>query len=114
MCTSWLLASVPQVDLSKNFLAFRGNMNGIKAIAEAIRVTASITSVGTDGLNLKDNRLGNEGWGAIFAAVCGSRISKITSIDASGERIGPEGAKLIGQALRNSVNASLTSVRHMQ
>ena len=83
-------------------------MDGIKAIADAIRVMASITFIGKDSLNLKDNSLGNEGWGAIFAAVCDSRISKITSIDASGERIGPEGAKLIGQALRHSVNASLT------
>ena len=74
-------------------------------------VTASITSIGKDGLNFKGNRLGNEGWGAIFAAVCSSEASKITSVDASGEKIGPEGAKLIGQALRNSVNTSVTSVR---
>ena len=85
-------------------------MDGIKAIADAIRVMASITFIGKDSLNLKDNSLGNEGWGAIFAAVCDSRISKITSIDASGERIGPEGAMLIGQALRSSVNASITVV----
>ena len=62
-------------------------------------------------LKLVDNSLGDEGWGAIFAAVCGSRISKITSIDASSGGISPEGAKLIGKALRNSVNASVTSVR---
>jgi hypothetical protein len=84
-------------------------MTGIKAIADAL-VMASITSVGKDGLNLKGNRLGDEGWGAIFAAVCSSTVNKITSIDASFGGIGPEGAKLIGQALRNSVNASLTSI----
>ena len=85
---------------------------GIKAIAQSIAVntSASITSIGKDGLNLKGNRLGDEGWGAIFAAVCSSEASKITSVDASREKIGPEGAKLIGQALRNSANASLTDL----
>ena len=82
-------------------------------MVQALRnsVNASITSVGKDGLNLKDNRLGDAGWGAIFAAVCSSEVSKITSIDASGEGIEPEGAKLIGQALLHSVNASVISVR---
>ena len=84
--------------------------DGIKAIANSIAVTASITYVGKDGHNLEGNQLGDEGWGAIFAAVCSSTVSKITSIDASFEGIGPEGAKLIGQALRNSVNPSLTQV----
>jgi hypothetical protein len=85
--------------------------DGIKAIADSIKVTASITSIGKDGLNLKYNNLGNEGWVAIFAAICGSEASNIASVDASSEEIGPQGAKLIGQALRNSVNASVTSVR---
>jgi Ran GTPase-activating protein (RanGAP) involved in mRNA processing and transport len=84
------------------------NADGVKAIADSIAVTTSVTSVGKDGLNLKDNRLGDEGWGAIFAAVCSSKASKVTSIDASSEAIGIKGAKLIGQALRNSVNTSLT------
>ena len=75
-----------------------------------LRVTTSITSIGRDGLNLEGNELGNEGWGAIFAAICGSEASKIASIDASSKAIGPKGAKLIGQALQNSVNASLTKV----
>ena len=97
-----------KLDLSANNLGGEGS----KALALAIRVSpAPITSIGKDGLNLKGSRLGNEGWGAIFAAVCSSEASKITSVDASSEEIGPEGAKLIGQALRNSVNPSVTSVR---
>jgi uncharacterized protein (UPF0262 family) len=79
-------------------------------IAVLISDNASITSVGKDGLNLKGNYFGPEGWGAIFAAICSSQVSKITSVDASGEGIGPEGAKLIGQALRNSVNPSVTQI----
>jgi hypothetical protein len=70
-----------------------------------------MTAIGEGGLNLKHNRLGTEGWGAIFAAVCSSKVCKITSIDASGERLGSEGAELIAEALRTSVNASVTSVR---
>ena len=97
--------SMTSIDLRNNGFG----PEGAKALAPAIRDT-SITSVGKDGLNLKGNRLGDEGWGAIFAAVCSSTVSKVTSIDASFEGIGPEGAKLIGQALRNSVNPSLTQV----
>ena len=63
-----------------------------------------------NGLNLKGNKLGNERWEATFAAVCGSESSKIASVVASSEAIGPKGAKLIGQALRNSVNPSLTDL----
>jgi len=69
-----------------------------------------MTAIGEGGLNLKNNELGAEGWGAIFAAVCSSEVTKITSIDDSGERIGSEGAELIAEALRNAVNASLTRV----
>jgi uncharacterized protein (UPF0262 family) len=99
---------ITSIDLSENDLG----SGAAKGLAQAIAVNTSITSVGKDGLNLKDNYFGAEGWGAIFAAICSSQVSKITSIDASGEGIGPEGAKLIGQALGNSVNASLTSVRY--
>ena len=110
----WLLLAV-QINISYNNLCgakYGGTYtaDGIKAIAESISVSASITSIGEDGLNLEGNNLGNEGWGAIFAAVCGSEVSKITSIDASREIIGSEGAELIAEALRNTVNASVTSV----
>ena len=107
-----------QIDLSGNQIGgYQADLRivstpeGPKAIADAIRVSPSITSVGKDGLNLKKNYFGAEGWGAIFAAICSSQVSNITSVDASGENIGPEGAKLIGQALGNSVNPSVTSVR---
>ena len=60
------------------------------------------------GIDLRDNSLGDEGWGAIFAGVCSSKASKIASIDASRKGIGPKGAKLIAEALHTSVSASLT------
>ena len=79
-------------------------------MAPAIAASASITHIGWGGLNLRNNNLGDEGWGAIFAGVCSSKVSKIASIDASGERISPKGAKLIAEALRTLVNESLTKV----
>ena len=72
---------------------------------------ASITHIGKGGLDLRNNNLGDEGWGAIFAGVCSSEASKVAHIYASSEGIGPKGAKLIAEALRTSVNSSLTSVR---
>jgi len=89
----------------------RGNQNGtntaegIVAIADALRVNGSLTSV-----KLRDNRLGDEGWGAIFAAICANKDSKIMSLDASKENIGPTGVKLITEALRMSVTGALTSL----
>ncbi len=89
----------------------RGNQNGtntaegIVAIADALRVNGSLTSV-----KLRDNRLGDEGWGAIFAAICANKDSKIMSLDASKENIGPTGVKLITEALRMSVTGALTRV----
>ena len=96
----------PNLNFSKKGLG----VASATVIACLIPVSASLTSVGEDGLNLKHNDLGDKGWGAIFAAVCGSRESKITSIDAGGEGIGAEGAKVIGRALQSSVSASLTQV----
>ena len=68
MCISWLLASVPQIDLSYNYLTgLDGDeMDGIKAIAEAIRVTASLTS-----LDLQYNFMGGEGEALLRKAVEG-------------------------------------------
>ena len=79
--------------------------DGITAIAYALRVSGGLTSV-----ELRGNRLGDEGWGAIFAAICGNKDSKIISMDASSEDIGPAGVKLIAEALRTSVTGSLTSI----
>jgi hypothetical protein len=83
---------------------------GARAVAAFCAVSTSITHIGEGGLDLRGNNLGDEGWGAIFAGVCSSKVSKITSIDASGKGIGPKGAKLIAEALRTSVNASVTLV----
>ncbi|KOO30865.1 protein nlrc3, partial [Chrysochromulina tobinii] len=68
-------------------------------------VTGALTSV-----NLRGNKLRDEGWGAIFAAICGNKDSKIMSLDASSETIGPAGVKLIAEALRTSVTGGLTSI----
>ena len=74
-------------------------------IASLISVNGTLTSV-----KLRLNKLGEEGWGAIFAAICGNKDSKIMSMDASSENIGPAGVKLIAEALRTSVTGGLTSI----
>jgi Ran GTPase-activating protein (RanGAP) involved in mRNA processing and transport len=79
-------------------------------IASELSVSRSMTSIGEGGLDLRGNELGDEGWGAIIAGVCSSKVSKIASIDASRKGIGPTGAKLIAEALKASVNASLTKL----
>jgi hypothetical protein len=68
-------------------------------------VTGALTSI-----KLRANNLRDEGWGAIFAAICGNKDSKIMSLDASSETIGTAGVKLIAEALRTSVTGSLTSI----
>jgi hypothetical protein len=85
-------------------------VEGAKAIGGSLRVNSVLTSIGTEGLYLHGNRLGEEAWGAIISAVCASTVSKISFIDASGEGIGPAGAKVIGEALRTSVSSALTSL----
>jgi len=69
-------------------------------------VTCALMSV-----ELRGNKLGDEGWGAIFAASCGNKDSKIIAMDASGENIDPAGVKLIAEALRTSVTGALSEVR---
>jgi hypothetical protein len=76
---------------------------GITAIADALRVNGAVTVT-----NLLGNQLRDEGWGAIFAAICGNKDSKIMSLDASFENIGPAGVKLIAEALRTSITGALT------
>ncbi|KOO21250.1 protein nlrc3 [Chrysochromulina tobinii] len=78
---------------------------GANAVAAMVAVTGALTSV-----KLRGNELGDEGWGAIFAAICGSKDSKIMSLDASGENIGLAGGKLIAKALRTSVTGGLTAL----
>ena len=79
---------------------------GITAIADAMRVNGALTSI-----NLRGNELGDEGWGAIFAAICGNKDSKIMSIDVSCENISPACVKLIAEALRTSVTGALTKIK---
>jgi hypothetical protein len=105
-------SGLTSLDLSNNLLCgvttFGGGTytaEGITAIAEALRVNGALTSV-----KLSGNRLGDEGWGVIFAAICGSKDSKIMSLDASCENISPAGVQLIAEALRTSVTGALTRV----
>ena len=65
---------------------------GITAIADALRVNGGLTSVELRG-NMLGDMLGD--WGAIFAAICGNKDSKIVSMDASSENISPAGVKPI-------------------
>ena len=80
---------------------------GVAALAPALAANGALTSV-----ELRGNRLGDEGWGAIFAAICGNKDSKIMSMDASDETLPTSGAgvKLIAEALRTSVTGSLTKI----
>ena len=79
---------------------------GAMALAKALLDNGTLTSV-----ELRGNKFGDEGWGAIFVAVCGNKDSKIIAMDASSENIGPAGVKLIAEALRTSVTGALTEVR---
>ena len=80
-----------------------GGSAGAKHVAKMVRVNGALTSVKLGG-----NKLGDEGWGAIFAAICGNKDSKIMCLDASSETIGPAGVKLIAEALRTSATGALT------
>ena len=70
-----------------------------------MRFNGALTS-----LNLYWNFIKDKGWGAIFAAICGNKDGKITSLDVSSEIIGPAGVKLIAEALRTSVTGALTRI----
>ena len=86
-----------------------GGTAGAKHVANMLLVNGALTSV-----DLRGNQLGDEGWGAIFAAICGNKDSKIMSMDVSGENIGPAGVKLIAEALRTSVTGGLTVANLMR
>ena len=99
-----------QINLSGNALCGIGRLgggtyaaNGIKAIAESIRVSPSMTEC-----TLQGNHLGVEGWTTIFNALCDSPASRISTWDLSGEKLGPEIAEPLANYI--SVTASVTSV----
>ena len=108
----WFGAALSAARVSVAMLTDTGlnDVAAAKAFAEGISGSRYLTSIGKNGINLKDNKLGAEGWGAIFAAVCSSTDCNITSIDATGEGLGVEGAKAVGKALQDSVSRSLNVV----
>jgi Ran GTPase-activating protein (RanGAP) involved in mRNA processing and transport len=71
------------------------NADGIKAIAKAISVTPSLTSIDLSGNNLRDE-------GAKVLAPALRDSPSLTSIDLYGNSIGPEGAKALAPAIRDS------------
>jgi Ran GTPase-activating protein 1 len=87
---------------------FVADLTGVQAIADALKVTPSITS-----LSLGQNELGDEGAIAIAQALKESKVSKLASLDLTGKgygegRIGPTGAKELAEYLL--VTASIASV----
>ena len=59
--------------------------------------------------SLRGNKLGDEGWTALFKALCENKGDKIESWDLSGEGVGPETAKALAEYI--SVSPALKSVK---
>ena len=59
--------------------------------------------------SLRDNKLGDEGWTALFKALCKNKGDQIESWDLSGEGIGPDTAKALAEYI--SVSPALKSVK---
>ena len=100
-----------QLDLSENQLCGldsigRGTYTaeGITAIADALKVTASVTKI-----LVRENRLRDEGTTILCDALRESTVSKVQELDLAHNGIGPDGAKAV--AALCAVCASLTSVR---
>ena len=74
---------------------------GITALSEAIKVTASVTEC-----KLRGNELGVEVWTIIFNTLRDSPTSKIATWDLYDENLGPEIAKPLAEYI--SVTTSLT------
>jgi hypothetical protein len=89
---------------------FRKRLQPSDAILLASDLSQAVVTGTLTFVELGGNKLKNRGWGAIFAAICGNKDSKIMSLDASGENIDPAGLKLIAKALRTSVSGALTSL----
>ena len=104
--------NLTRLDLSGNSL---GGMCVPLVLELLISGQTSIQSLGEGGLNIKGNGIGDEGWVALLAGICGSKRCKITSVDVSGlcNDLGQgtyttEGITAIADALR--VNGSLTAL----
>ena len=78
------------------------NLSGIKAITHAISVSRSLTEC-----NLRYNKLGKEGWCAIFEALRNNPQNKITKWDLFNEGIDVEVAKSLAAYM--AVSRSLTA-----
>ena len=59
--------------------------------------------------SLRKNKLGDEGWTALFKALCENKGDKIESWDLSYEGVGPETAKALAEYI--SVSPALKSVK---
>ena len=59
--------------------------------------------------SLRENRLGDTGWTALFKALCENKGDKIESWDLSGEGVGPETAKALAEYI--AVSPALKSVK---
>jgi len=80
-----------QLDISRNNLAYYGqDISGVKALADALSVSASVTS-----LSLGRNSLGDEDVTAICEAVQSNKETKLASLDIQYNRVGPAGAKSV-------------------
>ena len=76
---------------------------GIIALTDALRVSASVTEC-----KLRGNELGVEGWTIIFNTLRDSPTSKIATWDLYGEKLGPEIAKPLAEYI--SVTTSVTKI----
>ena len=90
-------------------------MTGVKAIADALSVSSSMTK-----LAIWDNKIGVEGATAIVNAaptqmrtLCGDMFEEgQTEADLSGKKLGPEEAMLVAWDLRAGfVSTSMTSLK---
>ena len=81
------------------------------ALSEALKVTASLTS-----LSLGQNELGDEGATVIAQALKESSVSKLASLDLNGfgsdKKIGPAGAKALAEYLWVTASMTRLDVRY--
>ena len=93
------VTKVQELDLSHNDIG----PEGAKAVAAMAAVVGSITEC-----DLRQNKLGVEGWTIIFNSLRVNPSSKITTWDLSSEYLGPEIAKPLAKYL--SATGSMTAL----